>query len=168
MTYSGIASRKNLTGAWIGKARNLRHLDTCATSARPCDGGQPFPMYKGPWGGKCILHSRDAAPRERASGKRLSVRERDMRTGKKHHCYEYHAWKAKDAENQTTFHSSRNNHTRWPRKAHGDPSSNSTHSQSPGPRWKYLVLLFVLTSVHSLCLLPLRSTMTTLSPTLGL
>ena len=50
----------------------LSHLDSCGLF----DGSPPFPTYKGPWGGKCILHSQDAAPTGQASEMHLSVRER--------------------------------------------------------------------------------------------
>lgn len=60
---------------------SLGYLNTYATTARLCGRGQPFPMYKGPWGGKYILHSPGAAPMERASGTHPSVGE--TRTGKK-------------------------------------------------------------------------------------
>lgn len=33
-------------------------------------------MYKGPWDGRCIPHSRDAVPTERASGMHLSIKEK--------------------------------------------------------------------------------------------
>ena len=32
-------------------------------------------MCRGPWGGRCILRSRDAVPEEQASGMRLSTEE---------------------------------------------------------------------------------------------
>lgn len=46
------------------------------TTVRFFDGGQPFPMYKGPWGGRYILRSRDAVPMEQASGMHLSIKEK--------------------------------------------------------------------------------------------
>ncbi|EAW75719.1 hCG2018771 [Homo sapiens] len=43
------------------------------------DGGQPFPMYKGPLDGRCIPHSQGAVPMERASGMHLSIKEKICR-----------------------------------------------------------------------------------------
>lgn len=55
-------------------AESSRQLWT--TIVKFCDGGQPFPRYKGPWDGRCILRSQDAVPKEQASEMRLSIKEK--------------------------------------------------------------------------------------------
>lgn len=57
------------------------------TMVKFCDGGQPFPRYKGPWDGRCIPHSRDAVPMEQASGMRLSIKEKMHTQTQAHHCW---------------------------------------------------------------------------------